>query len=80
MSAHTDNERSEEGGCRPSSCSAFTDEQAHHIANELKRWLEDGCTVKATDPENVLSPLPDGTLYGGMTITGQNDKDQARHD
>ena len=50
-------------------CSTFTDGQAHFIANQLKHWLENGYAVKATDPENVLVALADGSLHGGMFIT-----------
>lgn len=64
------NNTNQKPGSGSTPCSAFTDEQAHHVANNLKRWLEDGCKVEATDPANVLSPLPDGTLHGGMIITG----------
>lgn len=68
----TDTDNTTGSDCLAATGSAFTNEQAHCIANQLKRWLEDGGTVKATDPANVLTPLSDGTLHGGMTITGQN--------
>lgn len=46
----------------------FTDDQAHHIAEQFKEMMENGATVKAKDSSNVLQPLDDGSIYGGLFI------------
>lgn len=45
----------------------FTNEQAQFIANRIKSWLDNGCTIRATAGE-VLLAHSDGSIHGGMTI------------
>jgi hypothetical protein len=35
----------------------------------IRRWLKEGATLKATDPEQPVLETVDGVFYGGMTIT-----------
>ena len=38
--------------------------------DEIRRWLKDGATVKATDINKpILENLDNGTIIGGCTIT-----------
>jgi len=43
------------------------------MLNEIRRWLKEGATIKATDPSGkVLEWQKDGAIYGGLTITAPN--------
>lgn len=39
------------------------------ILSQIRQWLKDGATIRATDPTKpVLEMQPDGTCNGGMTV------------
>lgn len=45
-------------------------EQDTEILNQIKRWLAEGATIKATDPkEPFLVFQPNGVYIGGLIIT-----------
>lgn len=46
-----------------------------NILNQLKEWLAQGCSIRATDPSKpFLYPLEDGTWEGGLTISHPSKK------
>ena len=46
----------------------YENAKSNQTLNQIRDWLKNGYTIKATDTSRVLEVLPDRTVYGGLTI------------
>jgi nicotinamide mononucleotide (NMN) deamidase PncC len=48
---------------------------ADQLIAQIREWLKAGAAIAATDPSGkVLEEQPDGTVWGGLTITFTSQK------